>query len=137
MAIYDFGKNGSLNKLIGSGWSSPEEDKVWSAEFYSTLTIPVTPTRTDLELSMRVYPFIDGQISNHQRMEVYVLGLALGAFVFRTDEIQTCSLQIPAYASNFGNLKIMIKWPDAVRPSDFGKRDQRLLAGALFSIELK
>jgi hypothetical protein len=108
----------------------------WSDGYYSSLNIPVERRDADIKLSLLLDPYVNRSSTRVQRVEIYCWGLAVGFFALNKHEMTTLEVFIPAYVTNFGVLKIDIKWPDAKSPAETGGVDKRILAAALRQVSI-
>lgn len=134
MSIFDLTKSGGMKQILGSGWSTPEATLVWNDGYYSSLNVPIDRRDHEVKLALLLDPYVNGSNSPMQRVEIYCWGLALGFFTLRKREMTTLEVRVPPYVTNFGALKIDIKWPDAKSPVAAGGVDKRVLAGALHQV---
>lgn len=134
MLVFDLTKNGGLKQILGSGWSAPEASMVWNDGYYSALNIPIERRNHDVKLKFLIDPYVNNSNSLIQRVEIYCWGLAMGFFTLRKREMTTLEVLVPAYVTNFGALKVDIKWPDAKSPVAVGGADKRILAAALHQV---
>jgi hypothetical protein len=136
LALLAFGKGGNADGHLGRGWSAGEAGFRWMIDDVSelwlgysgpgpyVLTIDLHPlTRPPSLLAQRVVVEVGGT-------EVYRASLTVPV---------TCDIDIPAAVmASGGRLRVMIRHPDAISPSELaGIDDQRKLALAVREARLR
>jgi len=122
------------NYFLVSGWSSVENDFVWSDGFKAQLLIPVAPEFTGkLKLDIAAYlPTLDAA----QKVEISINGIKQMPILFvASKNRQEISFEIERFSSNRLNVDFYIDKP--LSPRDYGARDKRNLGLSLYSFEVR
>lgn len=125
-----FGKDGTSDKFLMTGWSYPEDGSTWTEGYKSVLGIPTTKTDSDLNLTITAIQF-----TTQQRVYVTVNDYQIGEWCFNGSNVQEKSIIIPHETLNDRVQYITFDLPDAKSPKNLGlSEDGRTLALAVRSI---
>lgn len=130
-----FGMTGSADPYMGIGWSPCSAQHCWTNDHQSILNLPVKAIASDLDLHVKLIPFVDAPKVPRQRIRVSVNGTQLTEWSSTERKVQTFMIRIPAAQAVGDKLQIRFEFPDAVRPRALGLGgDNRLLSAALLSL---
>jgi len=141
--VYEYGKNiqfgmtGDADSFLGIGWSACNARFCWSNGLLSILNLPVEASASDLDLQVRLVPFISNPKVPQQRINLSVNGIELAQWTTTEKKPQDFTLRVPAELTTGNNLQISLELPDSVRPYtlELGA-DKRQLGVALVSLRL-
>ena len=130
-----FGMTGSADPYMGIGWNPCSAQHCWTNGHQSILNLPVKAIASDLDLQVKLIPFVDAPKVPRQRIRVSVNGTQLTEWSSTERKVQTFMIRIPAAQTVGDKLQIRFEFPDAVRPRALGLGgDNRLLSAALLSL---
>jgi hypothetical protein len=126
-----FGVPGNSADYRGDGWALPEPGFTWAIGMESHIRIPHPPAASDILLTLDVVPFVLPSELPSQRLIVSANGIVLGSCVLQRPTL--LGYRIPASVVGAGGgLSIVLRHPDAARPSEFAATaDRRMLAIAV------
>jgi len=132
-----FGMTGNGDSFMGVGWSACDALFCWSDGHLSRITLPVEASSEDLDLHIRLLPFVIKPKISRQRIRVSVNGLQLAEWTGTEKKSQDFTLRIPAGHVTGNELQISFEFPDATRPYllNLGG-DRRLLGAGLESLQI-
>jgi len=132
-----FGMVGNADPFLGVGWSPCDAGFCWTNGHLATLNLPVKTTATELDLTVRLFPFTRLPKVSRQRIGVSVNGLKLTEWTVTEGQPQNFTLTIPAELTSGEHLKISFELPDAIKPYLLGLgADKRMLGVAMVSLRL-
>ena len=117
-----------------SGLSIAESWGRWSDGYKMVLEIPVKKEWKEVELKFKGMPFLAPGIER-QRMFFSVHGKRLNDYFVSKETVINIYLNQAMFDD--GYVELTIDLPDAQTPSKFGSIDQRVLAFAFYSLEIK
>ncbi len=134
----EFGISGDILRFLLAGWSSPGEDRTWTAAKAATLGLEVDPPNNDsVLLSATLFPFIVPGKLPLQRVLVRINSKPIGEWILTEKELRTYSIAVPATHFNENEVVIGFEFPNAASPKHLGvNRDVRTLAVAFRDITL-
>ena len=132
-----FGMTGNGDSFMGVGWSACDALFCWSDGHLSRITLPVEASSEDLDLHIRLLPFVIKPKISRQRIRVSVNGLQLAEWTGTEKKSQDFTLRIPAGHVTGNELQISFEFPDATKPYllNLGG-DRRLLGAGLESLQI-
>ena len=132
-----FGMTGNGDSFMGVGWSACDARFCWSNGHSSFINLPIETSGKDLDMHIRLIPFVIKPQIPRQRIRVLVNGTQLVEWIGTERKFQNFKLRIPAEYVTGKELQISFELPDAVRPNllDLGG-DKRLLGAGLVSLKL-
>lgn len=131
-----FTKNNKSNQSLITG-SIPEEAHTWTNGEKSNISIPLsfTEIESDLTMSLTAFPFIVPGIIKSQNVNIYIGGDKIGQW--HIEKYGEYKIIIPKKYINSPLLEITLLLPDAKSPSELGiNKDDRILAIAIQKIVL-
>jgi hypothetical protein len=127
-----FGKGKNGLPYLMMGWSEASPDRVWSTNPYASLGIPLPPTRQELQLSIRLLPFLAPSKLEAQHIAIHVNGRHLQDVRLTSKAFEWQHVAVPRSAVDGDFLKIEFTMPDAASPVSLGMgAEDRLLGVAL------
>lgn len=135
--VVEFGRDGNAAGFVGGGWSYPEAALRWMIGEESELRLPgFADGGVGARLCLHVLPHVWGEVLPRQRLEIFVNGLAVGAFEVRAEMVLECA--IPAGVLRGGDENIVrLRHPDFAAPVQVsGSPDTRLLAVAAVKFDI-
>jgi hypothetical protein len=131
-SAFVFGSLGNLPDAMGHGWSV-EDNYAWAVGDESRLKLPLPGDATRYLLRLTVQPLVHAGLRDAQRLDIATAAGPLGSF--RIDRRTTIELPLPfELTRDQRSIELILRHPDALRPSDFGKpEDSRLLSVCVMS----
>jgi hypothetical protein len=131
-AAFVFGSLGNLSEAMGEGWSV-EDNYAWAVGAESRLNLPLPGDSSRYVLRLTVQPLLRPGVLDAQRLSVDTVAGLLGSFSI--ERRTTIELPLPIeLTSNSRRLELILRHPDALRPSDFkDTNDGRLLSVCFMS----
>ncbi len=129
-AAFVFGSLGNLTGALGDGWSV-EDNYAWAIGAESRLNLPLPGDAARYMLRFTLQPLVSSGLLDAQR-----LGIDTGSGPladFSIDRRTTIELALPIEQTS-GNrcIELILRHPDALRPSDFKQTDDRRLLSLCF-----
>ena len=126
-AAFLFGQLGNLADALGEGWSV-EDNYAWAIGDESRLTLPLPGGRARYRLRLTVRPWVHPGRCEAQRLEFATSAGPLASF--NLDRQTTIELALPPeQTSGRRDIALILRHPDAFRPSDVKPiNDRRLLS---------
>lgn len=119
------------------GWSSPEKEFTWTDGSEAGLFLPITPGQGDLQLSVKLRPFLVNRKLEQQQVEVYINGRSADSWILEGSDWQNKTIDISEQDYASGLLRLTFKLPDARSPQSLGlSEDKRQLAAAVNSLTI-
>ena len=113
-----FGSGGNARPQLGEGWAVDEPNFVWSVGDASRLVLPRPVGPATYCLQMRVFPFLRADKVPQQRLIIEVNGEPIAAHTLTAAGEFEC--EVPEHvAAKADRLDVVLRHPDAARPSDF------------------
>ena len=134
--IISFGKNGRGDEIKkGTGWSYAEESFSWTSEKFAHLEIPVNGNVQDVQMTLKVIPFLaDGSVL-YQRVRISVLDIYIGEW--KVSNAGQYKITIPNELIDGNKIKLVFELPDAKIPLALNSSvDSRKLGIAVQSLLL-
>jgi len=129
-AAFVFGSLGNLPEALGEGWSV-EDNYAWAIGAESRLNLPLPGDATRYLLRLTMQPLVNAGVCDAQRLSIETAAGPLGSF--NIDRRTTIELALPVeLTSGNSRLELILRHPDALRPSDFRKTDDRRLLSLCF-----
>jgi len=131
-ATFVFGSLGNLPDATGEGWSV-EDHYAWAIGAESRLRLPLPGDGARYLLRLTVQPLVHAGLRDAQRLSIDTAAGPLAGFSI--DRRTTIELPLPLEQTRDKDcVELILRHPDALRPSDFGKaEDRRLLSVCLMS----
>jgi hypothetical protein len=131
-----FNKPDESSRYLWYGWSNAEDTFRWTEGKEATLVFALERAE-DLELRMKVVPFIREGVLNQQRVFVELNGSRIDEFTFKGNVDGEVAIALPGKLLRKQNV-LKFKMPDAASPELLKiSTDQRLLGFAVYWIELE
>jgi hypothetical protein len=122
-AAFVFGSLGNLPDAMGEGWSV-EDNYAWAIDAESRLNLPLPGDDTRYLLRLTVQPLVHAGLRDAQRLDIDTAAGPLASF--RIDRRTTIELPLPLNLTRHRrSIELILRHPDALRPSDFGKPEDR------------
>jgi len=130
-----FGKGGSSSLYKKEGWSQAESSFTWTNKSRASLEVPFSSQNQDVEITVKLEPFIVKDVLIQQKIFVYVEDEIIGEWFAKTRGVY--SMIVPREAIKSDLLKLSFGLPDAQSPADLGlSSDKRQLGISVESIRL-
>ena len=131
------GGKGTAAPYLGYGWSEPESTHNWSDGNEASLEFLIEPTDSDLELELKLKPFLVPGKVDQQRIRISVGDRSVGEFRLTKDELQVVRITIPNETFEGSDLTVVLGLPDAESQVTINAGgDARKLAIAIESMKL-
>lgn len=126
-AAFFFGSLGNLAEALGEGWSV-EDNYAWAIGEESRLNLPLPGDTMRYVLRLTLQPLTHPGLCDAQRLSIDTASGRLASFSI--DRQTTIELALPIELTrNQRHLELILRHPDALRPSDFKQiNDTRLLS---------
>ncbi len=129
-AAFVFGSLGNLSEALGDGWSV-EDNYAWAIGAESRLNLPLPGNATHYALHITLQPLVQPAILEAQRLRIESPAGVLASFSI--DRRTTIELDLPIEQTrNQRRLELILYHPDAARPSEIRKSDDRRLLSLCF-----
>lgn len=129
-AAFVFGSLGNVSEALGEGWSV-EDNYAWAVGTESRLNLPLPGSSARYSLRLTVQPLVRAGLRDAQRLSIETVAGPLASF--SVDRQTTIELALPIELTrNRRRLELILLHPDALRPSDFEKTDDRRLLSLCF-----
>jgi hypothetical protein len=130
-----FGKEQEPQDFMYSGWSTPEEDIVWSDGKSATIAFSMNRSNSTLmNVQITAFPYIVDRKHETQRVTVYLNKNELGSYLFSQPQTQQMDFLIYPEYLNEQVQYLTFDIPDAISPWELGiSKDSRNLGIALSS----
>ncbi|HTW69493.1 MAG TPA: WcbI family polysaccharide biosynthesis putative acetyltransferase [Acetobacteraceae bacterium] len=129
-ATFLFGSLGNLTEALGDGWSV-EDNFAWATGEESQLILPLPDDASQYRLRLTVRPLVHPGLREAQRLTVETDAGPLASFSL-TDRA-TIELSLPPeQTKGRQNIRLLLRHPDALRPSDFKQIDDSRLLTVCF-----
>lgn len=129
-ATFMFGSLGNLPEAMGGGWSV-EDNYAWAIGAESQLNLPLPGDATHYLLRLTVQPLVHAGVCDAQRLSIDTAAGPLASFSI--SRRTTIELPLPIELTRDSRrLELILRHPDALRPSDFKKTDDRRLLSVCF-----
>jgi hypothetical protein len=133
----EFSRGGNSGSYCSTGWSVPEQNWQWAIGPEAQLLMPAPERSDDLLLTLKLRPFLARPRLWRQRMTIEINTVSVAAFEAADTEPTTRSCIIPSeIIGEDRRLVIVLRTPDAARPSDFDLADTRKLSFAFHTVTL-
>jgi hypothetical protein len=133
-----FGFAGTAAPYLGYGWSKAEPSHRWSSGKEASLDLFVEPTDGDLELELKLWPFLVPGKVDQQRIQISVGDHSLGEWRLTKPGVQSVRVSIPKEVVKSRDLTVVLGLPDAESPQRIEAGvDARTLAIAMLSMSLE
>ncbi len=134
-----FSQQGNFGSYSLSGWASTDADWTWATGRDVGLGFVPGPAASEVEMTLRAWPYtVPGKLDG-QRVEVYFNDAPLGLAPLR-DEDHPVTIRIPAALWNASpRARVRLRFPDAASPQDLspGSLDNRLIGGGFRAVEFR
>ncbi|HTR17185.1 MAG TPA: hypothetical protein VMI52_09155 [Acetobacteraceae bacterium] len=130
----DFSRTGNAYEFEGYGWSSQEQDHIWTLGRESALSVAAPTVPGEYALRFSFTPLLRQGSRNLQRLNVTLNGRPLARFAVTNGGESSFSCWMPwEMIAGESRLRIVFSLPDALPPSEVfeGNNDTRLLALAV------
>ncbi|MGA3399258.1 MAG: WcbI family polysaccharide biosynthesis putative acetyltransferase [Acetobacteraceae bacterium] len=125
-----FGTLGNLSGALGEGWSV-EDHYAWAIGAESRLNLPLPGDATRYLLRFTVQPLVNAGLCDTQRLDIDTVSGLLASFSI--DRRTTIELALPIEQTRDNrSIELILRHPDALRPSDFKRTDDRRLLSLCF-----
>lgn len=132
---YDFTAKGSIQSLLGTGWSTPEDTHCWMVGNAATLNIAITKDISCFQLSMLAHPMLSDTISNQKVSVFWNDSLIANWILYKLDFYNTLVLNCES-TERVNILKFKCDTP--LSPQQCGENDDgRLLAVAVHKMSIQ
>ena len=133
-----FGARGNYLQYKGGGWSYPEKNFTWTDAGRASIVIPVVGGgESDVELVVRLRPFIMAGKIDRQRVRIFLSGRNLCEWVFTEGKLHKQHIFIPGDLMRGDSVEISFELPDAASPAKLGVgEDSRTLGIRMYSLVL-
>jgi hypothetical protein len=129
------GKGDLAENILGSGWSAPETDFVWSQAGETQLILPYR-AQTAVTMDLDLAAYLPGSATQH--IEVKADGLPVGEASFDPQHNRGVrSFVLPAGLINPVEVTLVIDSPRAPRTYEASSTDSRRLGVSLYGLELR
>jgi len=129
-AAFIFGSLGNLAEALGEGWSV-EDNYAWAVGEESRLHLPLPGDVSRYVLRLTVQPLVHRGLRDAQRLSIDTASGPLASF--RIERQTTIELALPIELTRDNRrIELILRHPDALRPSDFKQIDDRRLLSLCF-----
>ncbi len=128
-----FGRDADPAPPYRGGWSTPEDQFTWSASGQAELVFPKPEFAAAYVVEIWVHPCIHPELHPRQSITVRVNGTAIGNA--RASGHSVLAFMFPGNLVS-DELRLLFDFPDAIRPTEFGRDDGRLLGFGFSKIRL-
>lgn len=135
-----FGMNGNSDSYLGPGWSAAFQlgEICWSDGARAILRLPTPEPANDVELVVRLIPYVRPGAVERQRIAVTVNGTPIANWEGTKPEMQQFSARIPKALMQRSRTEILFDLPDAASPKAIGRgADARTLGVAISTLVLR
>ncbi len=133
----NFGVEGTAATYLGYGWSKPESQHNWSDGKEASFDFLIEPTDADLELELKLRPFLVPGKVDQQRIRISVGDHSIEELRLTESDLQVVRITIPNDTFEGSDLTVVLGLPDAENPLAINAGgDARKLAIAMVSMIL-
>jgi len=135
--IIRFGTGEDAEQYLGSGWSYPEKDWIWTDAASSYIFLPMNTPPSDLMLTLQFSPFLVKNTLDQQRMIIRVNGHPVANTTISEPGSQEIVVQINQSILEGDMQTLTFELPDAMSPYEKGiSGDTRTLGIAVQTLSL-
>ena len=131
-AAFVFGSLGNLSEALGTGWSV-EDNWAWAIGAESRLNLSLPSHAAHYIVRLTLQPLVNPGVLDAQRLSIETAAGKLASFSI--DRRTTIELALPIEQTrDRSRIELILRHPDALRPSGFKKSDDSALAEPVFHV---